>query len=187
MVSLSKNSFQEAQLVTISISLVLLLMILPMILGTSSTNTFAFAATSSISGIDARGVVLVMTHTEPEKVMTHKDFSINSTVLNGSPNKIQVPVVSCNGPLSASFDKGVDLVGTGFCNKMRFKVYDLYPGQSMNVSTKDNLLEKYVPRSTGTTNATLQLLYAQNGTLLSHTQPFVFTIYPCMQGGHFCP
>jgi hypothetical protein len=61
------------------------------------------------------------------------------------------------------------------------------PGQSMTVSTKDNLLEKYAARFNGMTNATLQLLYTQNGTLLSHTQPFVFTIYPCIQSGQPCP
>ena len=70
---------------------------------------------------------------------------------------------------------------------MRFKIYDLNPGQSMMVSTKDNLLEEYTARFGGMTNAALQLLYNQNGTLLSHTQPFVFTIYPCIQSSQPCP
>lgn len=159
-----------------------LFVVFPQIIFVSNNNTDALAATTG-----NRGVVLVNTHTDPPKVMTHKGFIINSTVLNDSPNRIQIPLVGCNGPLSASFDKHVEILKTGFCNVMRFKIYDLNPGQSMNVSTRDNLLEKYAARFNDMTNATLQLLYAQNGTLLSHTQPFVFTIYPCVQGGRLCP
>jgi hypothetical protein len=61
--------------------------------------------------------------------------------LNDSLNKVQIPLVGCNGPLSASFDKHIDFVRAGFSSIMRFKIYDLNLGHSMNVSTKDNLLE----------------------------------------------
>ena len=183
---LNEKLFQKGLLMNMVVVLSLLVFFPLIIIGTNNADAFAATSIPPTSSIDSRGVVLVKSYTDPTKPVVHKTFTINSTILNNSPHKIQIELRGCNGPLSASFDNHVDIVKTGFCNIMRFKKYDLNPGQSMMVSTKDNLLEEYTARFSGLTNATLQLLYNQNGTLVSHTQPFVFTIYPCIQNSQPC-
>jgi hypothetical protein len=181
------KKYQKDLLINMVVVLSLLVFFPLIAIGTNNTDSFAATNTSSTSSINGRGIVLVKSYTDPIKPMAHNTFTINSTILNNSPKKMQIALIGCNGPLSASFDKHVDIVKTGFCNIMRFKIYAVNPGQSMMVSTKDNLLEEYTARLSGMTNATLQLLYYQNGTLLSHTEPFGFTIYPCIQSNQLCP
>jgi hypothetical protein len=175
------NAFVNKKLFQRSIAMIMalgLLLIAVQIDRTNSMYAYGTVGDSSTKSVDARGVVLINTQTVPSflTLTPFKGFAINSTVLNGSPNKIQIALVGCNGPLSASFDKHVEIVKTGSCNIMRSKTFDLAPGQSMAVSTKDNLIDTYIPRLCGDTKSTLQLSYTQNGTLLSHTQPFVFKI-----------
>jgi hypothetical protein len=184
---LNKKLFQKGLLMNMVVVLSLFGFFPLIIIGTNHAYAFVATSSSSTGSINGRGIVFVKSYTDPIKPMAHNTFTINSTILNNSSKKIQIALIGCNGPLSARFDNHIDIVKTGFCNIMRFKIYDLNPGQSMMVSTKDNLLEEYTARFSGMTNATLQLLYNQNGTLLSHTQPFVFTIYPCIQSSQPCP
>jgi hypothetical protein len=146
LIYLRKKLLQKGLLMNMVVVLSLLIFFPLIIIGINNAGAFAATGTSSTSGINARGIVLVKSYTDPVKPMAHNTFTIDSTLLNNSPNKIQIGLRGCNGPLSARFDNQVDIVKRGFCNIMRFKIYDLNPGQ-----------------------------------------PFVFTIYPCVQGGQPCP
>jgi hypothetical protein len=131
--------------------------------------------------IGSNGVVLSNIHTVPSSVYVGDFFKLNATVLNRSPNNITLAFVGCSNPLSATFEKNVDILQHGVCTVFRYHKVNLAAGGSTTLSTPVSILKsihQYKATSAGKATAVLQLLYSQGPStrLVSYKQPFVLTI-----------
>jgi hypothetical protein len=167
----TKNEIKVTEIKTALIALAVLT-----VFAVITINAKAFAANSSSINNDKNDVTLLNIHTVPSTIHVGDTFTINATVMNHSPNNITITLINCNGPLSASFDKNVNVTQAGFCNKLVFFPIDIKPGESASTSTTANSLLQYKASSAGITHSNLQLIYTKNGGPFFITQPFVFQI-----------
>jgi hypothetical protein len=136
-----------------------------------------------VRGIDARGVMLINFCTIPSTVAVGDNFTLNATVLNYSPNSIEIAPTGpfCDNPLTVSFDKNVKInLGAAMPACMPRGPALLIPaGQYTPLSVlPERGIASFSATSTGETTAVLKLNYSQLHQNKQVCGAFTFKIMP---------
>jgi len=136
-----------------------------------------------IQADDTQNIVILNSQVQPATIKVGDTFAINATLVNNSPNIINVHN-GCEGPFSVVFDNHAAVELKKICNWMPIQII-LKPGKNITgTSLASNLA--YRATAPGTTNATVTFSYmvgTQTGPNLSFdnnatsiSKSFLFTI-----------
>jgi hypothetical protein len=158
----------NVNIAVVGISIVLVLLIIE----SNINNVFGKGNISSpiqcghdVRGIDARVVVLTNFCTIPSTVTIGNNFTINATLLNYSPNSIEIAPAGpfCDNPLTVSFDKNVKINPSAFMPACipSGSVRVIQPGQYVPLSAlPERGIASFTAASAGETTAILKLNYS---------------------------
>ena len=119
-----------------------------------------------------QGIEFANIQTNPSEVHVGDSFQINATIQNNSPDIIYFNG-GCLSPLSATFDKNVDIGQAMGC--LAIFNANLKPGDNTTiVGPSSGIL--YTANSSGTTNANITLTYQIGNETESTTKLFAFDI-----------
>lgn len=139
----------------------------------STLLLFSIASCLGCPQAFAQQIELTDIHTNPDQVHVGDSFQVNATIVNNSTDTILFSG-GCQSPLSASFDKNVNLGQAMGCFALFNKI--LLPGHNATVisPSSENL---YEAASSGDTNANLTFAYHfSNNTQSSISKNFTFAI-----------
>ena len=136
-----------------------------------------------IQADNTQNVEILNPQVQPDTIKVGDTFAINATIVNNSPNIINVQN-GCGGPFSVIFDNHATVDLKKICNWMPIQII-LQPGENITgTSLASNLA--YTATASGTANATITFLYIvgnQTGPNLSYdnnatsvSKSFLFTI-----------
>ncbi len=155
-----------------TISAILLIITMCITTTTLSQNIYAISTNKKVTG-----VILSDIKTSPLVIHTKNNFKITATVINDSPNTIKFVGPICgNSPLTATFNKNVNIHPSGITKCMAIQMITLQPGEKATVTGPDNTFV-YTATAIGKTKANVTFHYAdEQGNKNSVNKSFEFTI-----------
>ncbi len=166
-------------MITIALSIIVLAPEMQSIISDNVVPALASSASSrSLSSSNA--VMLVHIHTVPSPVHVEDIFKIIVTVSNNSPKSVTLSSIGCTHPLTATFEKNIDIVHHGFCTVKNYYNIALSPGKSTTLSIgtiqRFDGETQYLAINPGKLTVLLQLLYSYDQANFIIKQPFMLNI-----------
>jgi hypothetical protein len=141
--------------------------------GYSQTLNANSTANATSSGVDLRD-----THPIPASVNAGSQLQILSTVVNNSPNAIQLPAGACDSPLSAFFKSNNVITKYGQGCSAKSPLFKLEPGKEVTIAGPPSGTI-YQAVKAGKVPGDVTVVYqTENGQPAKVTKPFIFTVNP---------